>query len=307
MSLPKTNHHIPVLLQEVMDAMDPNRGDLYLDLTAGYGGHASRILDITKSKAVLVDRDKNAIEELNKLFKDYTDLRIINKDYLSACRVLKASKNRFDLILVDLGVSSPHLDDKSRGFSIRDEGPLDMRMDRTQKLTAADVVNTYEKQELTEVLQNYGEEPKAKLMAHLIAKNRPLKSTTDLVSIAKKAWPGRSKTHPATRLFQAIRIEVNQELAQLEQALPIMVDLLNEGGRLGIISFHSLEDRIVKKFFKEKSGDRYDAELQELTKRPITSKSNELAYNPRARSAKMRVVVKIKTKTEGKGYYADSG
>jgi 16S rRNA (cytosine1402-N4)-methyltransferase len=225
---------------------------------------------------------------------------------LQACKELDEKDRRFDLILVDLGVSSPHMDNAERGFSIASEGPLDMRMDNSQELTASDVVNTYSIDELTRIIHEYGEEPKAGQMAREIVSSRPLRTTTELATIAKKAWPGHSRVHPATRLFQAIRIEVNQELDQLQAALPIMVSLLEEGGRLGIISFHSLEDRIVKRFFKDRAGQgRYDSELVEISRRPITATQDELVHNPRARSAKLRVVKrKIKTK-EGHGIHAN--
>ena len=150
------------------------------------------------------------------------------------------------------------------------------------------------------MLRTYGEEPKARRMAELIIQSRPLTTTTQLAEVAKKVWPGYSRSHPATRLFQAVRIEVNDELGQLERALPIMVKLLKPEGRLGIITFHSLEDRIVKQFFKSMAGDRYDAELTEITRQPRTATPIELVINPRSRSAKLRVVAKIKTK-EGQG------
>jgi 16S rRNA (cytosine1402-N4)-methyltransferase len=301
MSHTKIKYHIPVLLRELIDTMNPKKGEVYLDLTAGYGGHASEILEITQSSATLVDRDEKAIIELQKRFSNNDKVVILHKDYLQTCKNLIAKKLHFDLILVDLGVSSPHLDNASRGFSIANSGPLDMRMDESQDLTAADVVNTYSKQDLTRVIREFGEEPKASRMAQLILQSRPINSTKELARIASKVWPGHSRSHPATRLFQAVRIEVNNELGQLEKALPLMVKLLSLDGRLGIISFHSLEDRIVKKFFKERSGDKYDAELTEINKRPITATQNELVINPRSRSAKLRVVAKIKTKKEGKG------
>lgn len=303
----KTNQHTPVLLQEVLDTLNPELGESYLDLTAGYGGHASEIIGLTKSSAVLVDRDDNAIAVLKKNFANQAEVSLMHLDFLQACIELKDQKQMFDTILADLGVSSPHLDNASRGFSIMSDGPLDMRMDPSQELTAGIVVNTYSAKKLEEILRTYGEEPKARRMANLIIESRPLKTTSELAEIAKKVWPGHSRSHPATRLFQAIRIEVNNELGQLEKALPAMVELLAPNGRLGIITFHSLEDRIVKKFFKSMAGDRYDAELVEITRQPRTATPNELVINPRSRSAKLRVVAKIKTK-EGQGKsYANTG
>lgn len=298
----KTNNkHLPVMLNEVIASLAPKNGESYLDLTAGYGGHAKSVLEVTKSRAILVDRDINAINELNNLFSGERNIEIRHQDFLQACRDIAEEQVKFDLILADLGVSSPHLDNANRGFSINQDGPLDMRMDESIDLTAEKVVNTYSVTDLERILKEYGEEPKAKQMAKLIIDSRPLRTTHELAEVAKKVWRGFSKTHPATRLFQAIRIEVNDELGQLKEALPIMVKLLKPGGRIAIITFHSLEDRIVKQYLQDKSGDRYDADLSLLNKRPILASDSELAFNPRSRSAKLRVAqAKIKTK-EGQG------
>jgi 16S rRNA (cytosine1402-N4)-methyltransferase len=284
----KQKDHIPVLLDSVLDTIKPKKGETYLDLTAGYGGHASRILELTKAQAVLVDRDPSAITVLNEKF-DSKDISIMHSDFLQATKELVDRKESFDLILADLGVSSPHLDNRARGFSIKHDGPLDMRMDQHQELTASVVVNTYSEEELVRILREYGEEPKAKRIANLIIENRPIENTVALANIVAKAWPGYSRVHPATRTFQAIRIAVNDELGQLDQSLPLWLKLLKPGGRLGVISFHSLEDAVVKRFFKEHGGDRYDAELDVVTGRPITASGNELVFNPRARSARLRV------------------
>lgn len=286
--------HEPVLLHEVIELLQPQAGDAYLDLTAGYGGHSGKILDITKSSAILVDRDENAIYELRKRFAGFLDVEILHMDFLQACKMLHEQGKTFDMLLADLGVSSPHLDNAERGFSILANAPLDMRMDPKQSLRAENVVNEYPAEDLERILRDYGEEPKAKKLAALIVENRPITTTHQLAELAKKAWPGHSRVHPATRLFQAVRIEVNDELGQLQKALPIMVKLLKPGGRLAIISFHSLEDRIVKRFFKEQSEQGYDAIVTELTKRPVTASDKELVFNPRARSAKIRAVAKIK-------------
>ncbi len=288
--------HYPVLLAEVLHYLDPKEGDSYLDLTAGYGGHAAEVLDRTLQKphnTTLVDRDQNAIAHLDEQFAG-RGIQIIHKDFLSASRELLQQEKQFDLILADLGVSSPHLDNASRGFSIKTDGPLDMRMDETQQLTASGVVNNYEEAELIRILREYGEEPRAKKIAQLIVEHRPIATTHELAKIVAHAWPGYSKVHPATRTFQAIRIAVNSELAQLEQSLPIWMELLAPGGRIAIISFHSLEDRIVKRFLASQSGNRYDAVLQLLTKQPVTGGADEIVFNPRARSAKLRAAVKIK-------------
>lgn len=293
-----TNEHVPVLLRQVLDVLDPKQGESYLDLTGGYGGHAAAVLERTGNyeQTVLVDRDPNAIEALKKRFAG-KGARVVQADFLSASEQLASQGRQFDLILADLGVSSPHLNQASRGFSIQQDGPLDMRMDTTQSLTAAQVVNTWPEERLADILKRYGEEPKARHIASLIARHRPIKTTSELAKIVAKAWPGHSAVHPATRTFQAIRIAVNDELELLRQALPMWIEqLLASGGRIAIISFHSLEDRLVKQALAEASGDRYDAMLRLLTKRPLTGDKQELVFNPRARSAKLRAAAKIKTK-----------
>ena len=293
----KNQIHVPVLLEEVLQYLDPKEGESYLDLTAGYGGHAGAVLNKTGNyqSSVLVDRDQNAVDELTRIFGD-SGIILRNQDFLTASQELLDSGTQFDLIMADLGVSSPHLNEASRGFAIRASGPLDMRMDQHQLLSAAIIVNTYDESKLADLLRDYGEEPKSKLIAKLIVEARPLTTTDELAEIAAKAWPGYSRVHPATRTFQAIRIAVNDELDLLERSLPLWVQLLKPGGRLVVISFHSLEDRIVKQVLQAASGNRYDAELQLLTKKPITEASHKLVHNPRARSAKLRAAVKTKKK-----------
>jgi len=292
--------HFPVLLSSVLQILDPKSGDSYLDVTAGYGGHAFEVLERTlqDDRAVLVDRDQNAIDQLSSLFAG-RGVQIVHNDFLSASRDLSLQKRTFDVILADLGVSSPHLNIASRGFSIRSDGPLDMRMDQRQDLTAETIVNTYSEQELARILRVYGEEPKASYIAKLLVLHRPVKTTQQLASIIAQAWPGYSRVHPATRSFQALRIAVNDELRLVQTALPVLIDLLAPGGRLAVITFHSLEDRIVKQFFADIAGDRYDTEFRALTKRPITAVAQELVSNPRSRSAKLRAVAKINTKKKG--------
>ncbi len=173
-----------------------------------------------------------------------------------------------------------------------EDGPLDMRMDQQQSLTAGDIVNHWDEDRISDILKRYSEEPKAKHIAALIVAARPIDSTAQLAEVVKKAWPGYSRVHPATRTFQAIRIAVNDELGLLERSLPLWLDMLKPGGRIAIISFHSLEDRIVKQMLSEAAGNRYDADLQLLTKRPVVASPSELAINPRARSAKLRAAVK---------------
>jgi len=287
-----SNEHIPVLKDSVLQYLAPKTGESYLDLTAGYGGHASVILERTQApeKAVLVDRDSNAIASLQRFATQGT--RIVHRDFLSATEALRAEDAQFDIILADLGVSSPHLDNVARGFAFSTNGPLDMRMDQTQELSAAVLVNTYSFDELTRIIKKYGEEPRARTIAQAIVDNRPFTTTQQLAEIVRSVMPKGSKTHPATKTFQAIRIAVNDELELLTKSLPLWMQLLKPGGRVGVISFHSLEDRLVKQAFAEVAGERYDADLQLLTKKPVVADEHELVFNPRARSAKLRVAVK---------------
>ena len=291
----KNKTHFPVLLDAVLEYLDPHKGETYLDLTAGYGGHASAILERTlnPSNSTLVDRDQNAIAVLRAQFKS-GGIQIMQKDFLSASQELVKAGKQFELILADLGVSSPHLDSASRGFSIKTDGPLDMRMDQTQSLTAETIVNSYSQAELSKLIRTYGEEPRANKIARQLVEHRPIATTHQLAAIVAHAWPGHSKVHPATRTFQALRIAVNSELDQIQQAIPLWIDLLSPGGRIAVISFHSLEDRIVKQQFKDVSGNRYDAILRLLTKQPVQASAEEIVFNPRARSAKLRAAVKIK-------------
>lgn len=286
--------HIPVLASEVLAVLAPKKGERYLDLTAGYGGHAALVITgiASQSLATLVDRDASAS---NALAAKFPEARIIHQDFLGASQKLAETGEKFDLILADLGVSSEHLNNAYRGFSFSASSPLDMRMDNTQELTAAKVVNSYSEDKLAEIISRYGEEPKARQLAKLIVQNRPLATTTELAALAKRVWPGRSRVHPATRLFQAIRMEVNDELGQLERTLPQTLELLAPGGRLAVISFHSLEDGKVKRFMAEHANG-YDAELELLTKKPITASNTEIAFNPRSRSAKLRAAAKINRK-----------
>lgn len=300
-----TTHHVPVLLSEVLDVLSVQTGESYLDATAGYGGHARAVLELTHNpkESVLVDRDENAVRHLQEQFGS-SGTEIIHNDFYHAAVQLTQANRQFDAILADLGVSSPHLDNASRGFAFSTPGPLDMRMDQSQGMTAEDLVNTAPAEELARILWEYGEERRSRTIASAIIAARPIKSTDQLAAVIERAIgrkPG-TRVHPATRSFQAIRIAVNDELGLLERTLPLWVDLLKPGGRLAVISFHSLEDRIIKQFFNERAGNRYDAELRDLTRRPLMAGSNELVSNPRARSAKLRAVVKIKIQGEPHAY-----
>ena len=286
--------HVPVLLESVIDMLQPQPGDQYLDLTAGYGGHARAILAKTTnySESVLVDRDAFALSHLQDLERQ--GARTMETDFVSAARQLIDEGKTFDMILADLGVSSPQLDRQERGFSFRLDGPLDMRMDRREERTAADIVNSYTEQELVRVITTYGEEPRGRAIkiAKAIVVNRPFTTTAELAETVKQAI-GRtgSKHHPATRTFQSLRIELNRELDLVANILPLLPKLLNKGGRVAVISFHSLEDRLVKRFFKDQLDAGYEAELEMITKKPIVGSISDV-NNPRSRSAKLRAAVK---------------
>lgn len=286
--------HNPVLLSEVLAGLNPKPGESYLDLTAGYGGHASEILDVTQQfkDSYLIDRDEFAIDYLRSKFP--SSINLINSDFYSAVLQLFECGKTFDMILADFGVSSPQLDIKERGFSFRYDAPLDMRMDRRQKLTAYDVVNKTSERELVDIFKKYGEIPdgRAHAFARVIVHHRPIKSTLELADLIKTRIHGYLRIHPATQVFQAIRIVVNSELEQIEKTLPLLPKLLNRNGRLGIITFHSLEDRLVKEFMKEASSHGEESELTIINKKPITAENVELVINPRARSAKLRLAAR---------------
>lgn len=295
-----TTIHTPVLLEAVLRLAEASEGASYLDVTAGYGGHARAVIEKTGSpaKAVLVDRDSTAIEALRPL--EAEGARLMHSDFLSASKQLADEGKAFDIILTDLGVSSLHLDMAERGFSFASPGPLDMRMDVRGKLTADEIINTWREQDIVDILKRYGEEWSAKAVARAVLEHRPIHDTTTLADVVKRALPGRAgKIHPATKTFQALRIAVNDELGQLEQALAIWLKLLAPGGRLLVISFHSLEDRLVKQAFADVSGEGYDAEFRLLTKHPVTADEHEIVSNPRSRSAKLRGVANIKNQKKG--------
>jgi 16S rRNA (cytosine1402-N4)-methyltransferase len=286
--------HQPVLLRHVLDLLKAQKGEKYLDLTAGYGGHARKVIAVIGDAhlATLVDRDDYAISELKPLQE--AGARVFKSDYASAAASFKKAGERFDIILLDLGVSSPQLDIAGRGFSFMQDGPLDMRMDQQTGRTAADVCNKSSQDELVRILRDYGEEPHAFKIARAIIRARPLSTTSQLADVITTLYRGRrGKTHPATRTFQALRIAVNQELQQLSDTLALIPDLLAPGGRVAVISFQSLEDRMVKHFFKEENEAGYEARLHILTKQPISGATQDV-HNPRARSAKLRAAVKIK-------------
>lgn len=299
--------HAPVLLDEVIELIRPKPGGVYVDCTLGGAGHASAILEAAGSGAILIglDRDPGAIERSGKRLARYGGGVELHNCRFEGMKGPLAGRLA-DGILIDLGVSSFMLDDAARGFSFQREGPLDMRMNPRGGRTAADIVNTASERELARIFREYGEERLAGRLARMIVHRRaekPFETTLDLAHVAVAAYPkGRQRIHPATRMFQALRIAVNGELEHLEQALLDAVSALKPGGRLAVISFHSLEDRIVKHTFARLAkgclcppktpvcicGHKADAAL--LTRRPVTAGEAETDRNPRARSAMLRAV-----------------
>ncbi len=272
--------HIPVLRKQVLEYLDPKAGEKFIDCTANGGGHLKDILE--KDAEVLgIEWDKDIFKELNSLKLDKVIL--VNDSYVNLKKIIE--ENNFgpvDGILFDLGMSSKHLEESGRGFTFQKNEPLDMRFNTDQELTAGEILNSWSQRDIEEIIRIYGEDKFSRKIASNIVKARPLKTTFDLV----EAIGGpRKKIHPATRTFQALRIAVNNELSSLNEALPRAEEVLALGGRLVVISFHSLEDRIVKTFFK-------NSKLKILTKKPAVGLPEEIKDNPRARSAKLRAGIK---------------
>ena len=286
--------HQPVLLSEVLDGLAPRPGEAYLDLTAGYAGHAGKILDVTRNykETTLVDRDAYAADYLRGKYSG-EPVEIVNQDFYNAVLQLIEREKTYDMILADFGVSSPQLDQAERGFAFSKVGPLDMRMDRTQKLDAEQIVNQWNERKLVEIFVKFGEEKPglARKVASKIIHGRPWQTTKELAEGIAAGLPYR-KVHPATKIFQAIRIAVNDELGEIERTLPLLPKLLRPGGRVAIITFHSLEDRLVKRYFKEMNNYGEESELIIVNKSPIIAEKSELVINPRARSAKLRIATK---------------
>ena len=288
--------HIPVLAAELVDLLNPRSGGIYVDCTLGAGGHTLAILERCGDCFVVgLDVDPDALslaEERLAMHERSGRVRIFRRSYTELPSILEElGIDEVDGIVADLGVSSIQLDNPSRGFSFNREGPLDMRMDPSQEKTAWNVVNEYPEEKLAWIIHEYGEERFARRIARSIVKSRPINTTLQLVEAIRRAIPPserrKRKRHFATKTFQAIRIEVNGELENVKKLLESSVDLLKIGGRLAVITFHSLEDRIVKRFFKE------NEKLRVLTKKPVVPSEEEKRKNPRARSAKLRVAERI--------------
>ena len=306
--------HVSVLLEESISSLNLKENSIIVDATLGYGGHSSNILDrINKGYLFAFDQDSEAIRHsTDRLSKVGTNFTIIKSNFVHMKEELeKRDVYKVDGVLFDLGVSSPQLDEAERGFSYHNDAPLDMRMDREQNFSAYNVVNEYSKEKLANIFTKYGEDKFANNIAKKIVEyreNKPIETTLELVEIIKTAVPikFRLDKHPARQIFQAIRIEVNHELDVIEPAIEQALSMLNVGGRVAVITFHSLEDRLVKNIFKEKCKvddfvkgmpnvpEEYLPDFKLVVNKAIVPSAEELEVNPRARSSKLRVIERIK-------------
>lgn len=306
--------HYSVMCNEIIDSLNIKSDGIYVDATLGYAGMSSKILEKLNDNGLLIgiDQDREAREYSQKLLSEIKDnFKIVDSNFVNLKEILKRLNiSEVDGIIFDLGFSSPQVDDEKRGFSFMSDAPLDMRMNLDAKLTAKEVVNDYKEEDLVKYFFLYGEEKLSKVIAKKIVEyrnNKEIESTLELVEIIKSATGANYfyKNHPERKIFQAIRIIVNNELEVLEKVLPDAISLLKKGGRLSIISFHSLEDRIVKNIFKEYSEvneifkglpnvpEEYQAKIKLINKKPIEASKEELEENTRSHSAKLRIVERI--------------
>ena len=306
--------HYSVMCNEIIDSLNIKPDGIYVDATLGYAGMSSKILEKLNSNGLLIgiDQDSEAREYSNKVLSKISDnYRIVDANFAELKEKLEELNiNKIDGIIFDLGLSSPQIDDEKRGFSFMKDAPLDMRMNITSKLTAKDVVNTYKEEDLIKYFFEYGEEKLSRVIAKKIVevrKNKEIDRTLELVEIIKSAVGANYffKNHPERKIFQALRIIVNDELEVLKKVLPDAIELLNKGGRMSVITFHSLEDRIVKNVFKEYSEvneifkglpsipEEYQAKLKIINKKPIVASDKEIEENSRSHSAKLRIVERV--------------
>ncbi len=310
---PSATDHVPVLAAEVRESLGVHPGDTVVDATFGAGGHSSLLVDDLqgRGKLIAIDRDATVRTYFERLEKRAgVNARLLRGDFGVVLPQLAANGVRADAILLDLGVSSMQLDRPERGFSYSVDAPLDMRMDSSQPLDARAIVNEWQERDLVSIFRRYGEERYAKQIVRAIARRRkehPFERTGELVDTIKSSIPAPARFgegHPAKRVFQALRIAVNDELGSLEAALPAALEMLRPGGRLAVISFHSLEDRIVKHFLREKERGctcppdfpvcvcGHEPELRAIERRPIRAGQSEVAANPRSASARLRAAIK---------------
>jgi len=284
--------HIPVLSRELITGLAISPDGLYLDATVGFGGHSRLILESGPDvRVIAMDQDQQALNASQIALAEYgSRIKFCHSNFAEYQPDAHIMQEKFDGIIADIGVSSVQIDTPERGFSFRHTAPLDMRMNQSQTLTAEDIVNYWQETELANIFFTYGEERLSRRIARQIVNQRPFHSTTELAEAIAQSVPAKyryGRIHPATRVFQALRIAVNEELKVLEKFLEISPNWLKNHGRIGIISFHSLEDRLVKHSFKD------NPELQVITKKPIQPEEAEISHNPRARSAKLRMAEKV--------------
>ncbi len=307
-------NHIPIMLDQVIEGLKIKEDGIYVDGTLGGGGHSIEIVKrLRDGQLIGIDQDINALNKAEEVLGQYLDkVTMVKNNYENIDEILEdLNIDKVDGILMDIGVSSHQFDEISRGFSHNQDAPLDMRMDTSQDISAWDIVNKYSMEDLNNIIFNYGEERWAKRIAEFIVNERsqkPIDTTLDLVSVIKKAIPKKVRMegpHPAKRTFQAIRIEVNRELEVLHKSIDRMVAHLKPGGRLAIITFHSLEDRIVKEAFRDLFKDcicpphlpqcacNKEREIEIITRKPMVATEEEIRHNPRSRSAKLRIAEKL--------------
>ncbi len=306
--------HYSVMLSESIDGLKIKSDGIYVDGTLGYGGHSSEILkQLTTGHLYAFDQDKEAIENSKKRLSEISNnFTIIYSNFVNIKEKLaEQGIHKVDGIILDLGLSSPQIDNKERGFTFMSDAPLDMRMDLSNPVDAKKIINTYSIEELTNIFYLYGEEKMSKTIAKKIVSERlkkEIKTTKELVNIIESAVGAKyfNKSHPERQIFQAIRIEVNSELTVLKSVLPDAIDLLNKGGRMSVITFHSLEDRIVKQIFKKESEidelvkglpkipEKYLPTIKLINKKPILPSEIEISENSRSKSAKLRIIERIK-------------
>ncbi len=302
--------HVPVLLQEVLATLKPAPGGRYVDLTVGVAGHARGLLELSSpsGRLLAIDADAEAVRYARSALQEFGERAAVLQGFFDELAAIadEAAFAAVDGIVADLGLSSRQLADARRGFAFQYEGPLDMRLDpEAQDTTAADLVNGLPEEELASVIYRYGEERRSRAIARAIVRRRPLHTTTELADLVARTVGQRGRIHPATRVFMALRIAVNDELGALERMLPQAVDLLAPGGRLAVIAFHSLEDRIVKEYMRREASGclcppaapvctcGHRPKLRLVTRRPIQPSAEECARNPRSRSARMRVAERL--------------
>ncbi len=305
----ESSGHLPVLYEEVLSWLGPRAGGQYIDATLGAGGHAKGILTASQpgGRLLALDADPDAVSFARQVLEPFGKRVVLCTANFRQIGAVAAALGieEVDGILLDLGLSSRQLAAGERGFSFEQEGPLDMRLHRDRGLLAADLVNTLSQADLADILWRYGEERAARRIARAIVAARPLTTTRQLADLVARTIGRREKIHPATRTFQALRIVVNDELGALSEALPQARDLLRAGGRLAVIAFHSLEDRMVKQFYRQESRDcicppelpvctcQHQATLQVLTRKPVRPMAIEISRNPRSRSARLRVAQRL--------------